>query len=62
MYTKILIELKTCPFCGSNKVGLLWEPSPTVTCNECSAEGPIGSCKDDAYKRWNKRSDLTGDA
>ena len=54
-----MIELKPCPFCGSENLTLL-KPIPGfatsfVRCNSCRAFGPDSDNTDQAAKAWNNR-------
>lgn len=55
------IELKPCPFCGSenvifvnSSVGFgMW-----VSCNDCETVGPTCQTKEEAERAWNHRYEL----
>jgi Lar family restriction alleviation protein len=50
---------KPCPFCGSTDSTVISPPSEDrcwVQCSLCGAEGPLGSTKQDAVDRWNRRA------
>ncbi len=61
------MELKPCPFCGSEKLTLADLPGFQpgyyfVHCSKCHTSGPLSKVRDtpeksgqDACKRWNKR-------
>lgn len=54
------MELKPCPFCGSENVNIdadiddywYW-----VYCQECETRGPISTVGLDAIEAWNRRAD-----
>ena len=47
-------ELKPCPFCGNESVGVdEWETYAQVTCGKCDACGPCGNDVEEAVERWN---------
>lgn len=53
-------ELKPCPFCGSENVGIsLWLGHCCITCRDCL--GGIAPApdltKEDAVAAWNRRAD-----
>lgn len=52
------MELKPCPFCGSENVifvnGLIG-PGMWVSCNDCAAIGPTCQTKEEAESAWNRR-------
>ena len=57
-------EIKPCPFCGGEDVGLAIEPvlygdiiRYYVTCNSCTAAGPVVTDSKRAIPLWNERSD-----
>lgn len=58
-----MIELASCPFCGSDNV-TLWnseregEPCWCVFCEACEAEGPHSVAEDSATRQWNERHGL----
>ena len=57
-----MIELKPCPFCGSEDVdggeflpfGI---PSvvPMVACDNCGCRGPFAATEEEAIEKWNDR-------
>ena len=62
-----MIELKPCPFCGSEKIGVRrrrggrpGHQAPyyreIVYCKKCGAESGLGKRPGAAVKRWNRRS------
>lgn len=61
------IQLKPCPFCGSEaafKVGYHMKVDAKVGCDECGAEGPVfgtdansGDFRPQAADAWNRRTD-----
>lgn len=52
------VKLMTCPFCGSTKILILsaYSGGVFVSCNGCTAEGPLLSNKYAAAESWNKVS------
>lgn len=52
-YETITKDIKSCPFCGSNKVRLQGVIFPCVVCDECKTYGPVGFSKEDAVDKWN---------
>lgn len=51
-------KLKPCPFCGGNDHYLYPEDCDRAVwwvCRGCGIEGPIGTTRLEATKRWNKR-------
>lgn len=47
-------ELKPCPFCGNESVGVdEWETYAQVTCGRCDAAGPCCNDVEEAVERWN---------
>lgn len=54
-------EIKPCPFCGSETIGLYLGPAPHMTCGGCGADGPtfegrsetIEQRQHDAITAWN---------
>ena len=60
-YKKKSKTLRSCPFCGSQKVHIDGVIFPYVTCDKCKAYGPVGFSKEDAADKWNaepvKRTD-----
>jgi Lar family restriction alleviation protein len=60
------MKLKPCPFCGSSKITVEWEPlmrmDPTDTtrrwfaeCTQCSCQGPFCQKEPEVIPAWNKR-------
>lgn len=60
-------ELRECPFCGSNKVTIEWEPCAPIThpdtnrrwfaeCTQCSCQGPFCQRETEVIKAWNTRT------
>lgn len=45
-------EIGPCPFCGSQNVELVTDPS-FVLCKACRADGPVGGDGDEAIELWN---------
>jgi len=59
------IELKPCPFCGSDGVGLAYKPHPIqpnefhgVSCLPCGAHGGFQTSEKAAIEKWNARAGL----
>lgn len=58
-----MIELKTCPFCGSENVTVkgsemtVTRPNPFVYCRNCHAHGPQRISYLGAENAWNSRAD-----
>lgn len=51
------IELKPCPFCGSEDVSCSWlEDVSCVECWDCSAKVETYYGIEDAVKKWNRRA------
>jgi Lar family restriction alleviation protein len=54
-----IVELKPCPFCGSDDVTFVHDGHDFVSCNACWADGPsTDESSDDpeqAAARWNTR-------
>ena len=48
------MELKSCPFCGTHHVVVLYA---AVRCGECGAVGPSASSDAVAVERWNTRAE-----
>ena len=50
----------SCPFCNMNLYGLtFFEHTPTLfsmKCSFCECIGPIALTKDEAIKKWNRRT------
>jgi len=46
-----MIDLKPCPFCGSEDVNQ-HDDYDVVECQKCGTEGPFG---DDFFEKWNTR-------
>ena len=54
-------DVKPCPFCGCDSVGLYLGPSPHMTCANCGADGPtfegaretLDLRQHQAVKAWN---------
>lgn len=54
------MEIKTCPFCGSEAIDDFALPNTywiQCTNQACLAMGPWGESKQDAIDRWNERKD-----
>lgn len=54
------IELKPCPFCGSEPKGTLQTGGGIVIairCCECKAMGPHAASESKAIEKWNKRKE-----
>ncbi len=51
-----MIELKLCPFCGSEDVGTVLPYA--VYCFGCGANGPQTSTEAGAIEKWNERKEL----
>lgn len=49
-------EMKPCPFCGSDMVGLTHMCLLNVTCFNCKATGPRALTKEKAIELWNGES------
>ena len=51
------MELKPCPFCGSNNIEILWEDRVFWTeCDEdCGGRGALAYRADNAISLWNTR-------
>jgi len=56
-----------CPFCGSDKITVEWEPCPALTmtdtnrrwfaeCTQCSCQGPFCQKEPQVIPAWNKRA------
>ena len=56
-YETKLMEIDTCPFCGSKKVRINGMIFPSIVCDECKCYGPVGFSKEDAVKKWQKMAD-----
>jgi len=61
------LEIKPCPFCGSDKSELqLIDGIMRVLCIQCSTRGPLSDIRNprdgDAIVAWNKRDAPWGDA
>lgn len=63
MSTETNAPLATCPFCGSDAVGLATIPPyhATAVCQDCKARGPVGVANGSLLRRewvdrWNIRS------
>ena len=60
-----MINLKPCPFCGSNEVINTSEPKPdengcySWVCPDCIAVGGVGESVNDATIAWNNRADFS---
>jgi Lar family restriction alleviation protein len=48
-------ELKPCPFCGSNRISVIYKYYFYCFCNNCEAEGSIKESREEAIEAWNKR-------
>lgn len=44
-----------CPFCGWEIIWVMESPNAYCTCDECKAEGPIGTTEESAVELWNRR-------
>lgn len=57
-------EMKLCPFCGSNSIGVFsrtgfivpYNHGLVVYCQDCESNGPIAETRKEAWEKWNKRS------
>ena len=53
------MEIKSCPFCGKNKMqvykGILPDNFCTVNCLTCGACGPLAGNEEAAIGAWNCR-------
>lgn len=51
------MEIKPCPFCGSNKCGENYQhgfaEGWVVRCNSCGANGQVFENEQDAIEQWN---------
>ena len=60
-----MIELKTCPFCGSDEIGREDFASGgeliALRCLNCGAIGPIAYKPGAAFAKWNRRAEVKGD-
>ena len=56
-------EHEPCPFCGSETIAMLGggEWKATARCDECAAEGPTGTTREDAWSGWQRTSDVKPD-
>lgn len=56
-----------CPFCGSTKITVEWEPCPKLDatdtnrrwfaeCTQCSCQGPFCQKEPQVIPAWNKRA------
>jgi len=60
-------DLVSCPYCGSQSLGVSYEGQPAVAdsyrcvCCDCGAMGPKGTLGG-VFERWNKRVPATGGA
>lgn len=50
-------DAEPCPFCGGQDTRML-EIMGTyqVTCNDCTAAGPVVDDEGGAFRRWNERA------
>ena len=48
-------ELKPCPFCGGEAVGMCGGVQQYVRCYCCNTEGPTCDTKQEAIEAWNRR-------
>jgi Lar family restriction alleviation protein len=54
---RILSDDGSCPFCGSNDLGIKSRrdnSTYSIVCNKCSANGPEAEKIDDAKKKWEQ--------
>ena len=48
-----------CLFCGCTKIDTLGGPDIWwMHCDNCEAEGPLGSSESESIELWNKRSEV----
>ena len=52
-------DILPCPFCGSVDLNVKQGLSDYVRCEQCHAEGPVASYKEDAVTLWNGRKPVT---
>lgn len=54
------VELKPCPFCGSQKIKFVGTHRPywSCRCEGCGADGGLCHTKTQAHDCWNTRAEL----
>ena len=51
------LEIKNCPFCGSEEIGISLNRNAWMSCCSCGADGPYKDTKRQAIQAWNRRYD-----
>jgi Lar family restriction alleviation protein len=62
-----LLKLASCPYCGSDKITIEWEPMPKMDatdtnrrwfaeCYKCSCQGPFCQKETQVVEAWNRRT------
>lgn len=50
-----MIELKPCPFCGSDNVAMRGSTIFYIICKDCEASTNISYDRQEAADKWNRR-------